>query len=146
MNHPYRNCALILLTLALTAAYRSAPHAGLPESITIEVGSVAHHPRSGQFRGEPVEFAVVALGGDLKRKIDLTHRMTPFTVVVEGREAYAMFQQTGGTDMLSVEVRVSRNKSCQANAPVSFIVVRDGTCGAGYMPLTSAELRRVTLR
>ena len=130
----YRTCAILALTLTMTAAHPPQPsRASLPGTVTFEVTSVPRKHVPGQIRGEPIEFEMNALNAQLKRAAQLHHKTTPYTVTVSGREAYAMFRQTAGRDILHVEVHPTDHNSCQSTAALTLLVVRGDSCSGAIM-------------
>ena len=129
----YRTCAILAISLMLTAAGPSPLPVNPPAVVTFEVTSQARQYAPGPNRGEPIDFEVHALGGDLKNAVDYDRKTTPYNVTVRGREAYAMFRQLGGNDLLHIVVRPTGRKSCQATARLSFVVVRGDSCGGSTM-------------
>ena len=130
----HRTCAILALTLTMTAAHPSQPsQPRASATVTFEVTSVPRKYVAGQFRGEPIQFEVNALDASLKRAIYLYDKTTPYTVTVPGREAYAMFRQSGGRDILHVEVRPTDHNSCQATSALALLVVRGDSCSGAIM-------------
>jgi hypothetical protein len=128
-----RASAIHALTLAMTAAYSSRVPLSQPRFVVFEVTSSPYRYAPGQIRGEPVEFAMHTLDANLKRSVDFERKTTPYTVTLKGREAYAMFNQVSGRDILHVEVRPTSNKSCQVTSPISLLIVRGDSCGGTFM-------------
>ena len=130
----YRTCAILALSLAMTAAHPSRPsQASPPGTVAFEVTSIPRKHVPGRHRGEPVEFEMNALDANLKRAVYLHHKTTPYTVTVQGREAYAIFRQSGGRDILHVVVRPTDHNSCQATSAMSLLVVRGDSCSGAIM-------------
>jgi hypothetical protein len=128
-----RAFVVLSLTIAMTAARQSQVPVSPPGFVVFEVTSIPHRYTPGQIRGEPVEFAMHALGANLKRSVDFERKTTPYTVTLKGREVYAMFNQVGGSDILNVEVNPTSNKGCQVTAPISLLIVRGDQCGGTFM-------------
>jgi len=128
-----RTSVILALTLAMTAARPSQVPASPPGFVVFEVTSVPYKYVAGQIRGAPVEFAMHALGANLKRSVDFERKTTPYTVTLKGREVYAMFNQVGGRDILNVEVHPTANKGCQVTASISLLIVRGDSCGGTFM-------------
>ena len=129
----YHTYSILALTLAMTAARPSQVPVSPSGSVVFEVTSIPYRYVAGKNLGEPVEFAVHVLGGDLKRSVDYERKMTPFIVTVKGREAYAMFRQISGRDILNVEVRPTRSRGCQVTSSMSLLIVKGDSCGGTFM-------------
>jgi hypothetical protein len=124
-----RTHVILSLTMAMTAARPSQVPASPPGLVVFEVTSSPRRYTPGQIRGEPVEFAMHALGANLKRSADFERKTTPYTVTLKGHEVYAMFNQVGGRDVLHVEVYPTSNKGCQATSPIILLILRGENCG-----------------
>ena len=123
-----RTHAILSLTAAMTAARPSQAPTSPPGFVAFVVTSVPYRATPGKFRGEPVEFAMHALGANLKRAGNFERKTTPYTVTLKGREAYAMFNQVGGRDVLHVEVYPTSNKGCQATSPIILMILQGDNC------------------
>jgi hypothetical protein len=131
----YRLVAIPALTLTMTAAQSSNwPVAPVSPAgaVVFQVNSLPSRPVKGQMLGPPIEFSVHALGAGLKRSVDFERKTTPTTVTVPGRDVSALFRQIGGNGILFVEIRPTRNKSCQVASPVSMLIVRGDNCGGAF--------------
>ena len=128
-----RTSAILALPLWMTAARPSQVPVSPPGFVVFEITSSPYRYAPGQMRGGPVEFAMHTLGANLKRSVDFERKTTPYTVTLKGREAYAMFNQVSGRDILHVEVRPTSNKSCQVTSPISLLIVRGDSCGGTFM-------------
>jgi hypothetical protein len=128
-----RTSAIHTLTLAMTAAHSSHVPMRQPGFLVFEVTSSPYRYTPGQIRGGPVDFAMHALGANLKRSVDFERKTTPYTVTLKGNEAYAVFTQVGGRDILRIEVSPTSKKSCQATSPIILLIVRGDSCGGTIM-------------
>ena len=131
----FRLFAIPALTLTMTAAQSSNwPVAPVSPAgaVVFEVSSVPYRYVKGQMLGPPIEFSVHALGAGLKRSVEFERKATPTTVTVPGRDVSALFRQVSGNGIMHIEVRPTRNKSCQVTSPVSMLIVRGDDCGGAF--------------
>jgi hypothetical protein len=96
-----RHSAIHIFTLAMTAAHSSRVPLSQPRFVVFEVTSSPYRYAPGKIRGEPVEFAMHALGANLKRSVDFERKTTPYTVTLKGREAYTFMDPRGPSSPLS---------------------------------------------
>lgn len=127
-----RTHGILSLILAMTAARPSQVQVSPPGFVVFQVTSSPRRYSFGKIQGEPVEFAMHALGANLKRSVDFERKTTPYTVTLRGSEAYAMFTQIGGRDILRVEVSPTNKKSCEVTSPISLLIVRGESCGGTF--------------